>query len=495
MCDFQANTCGWDKKPDNATFIFQRHSANQLEHMNMPGPSADYQGKTDKRFMIASIDQEGHSVDNEIARFRSPIFKSSEHPVECFNFWFNFGQQGQNEYLTVSVEHEGEDPKVIWSLDQNWNTDQKWYEARVEVTPIEAAEKPEYRIVMETPKTHVDESFVAVDQFQFLQVSKCDILPAQATPTPAPTEPPGPIIECNFQNNICQWTKITSDDSGNFQWTRHNSRQLLADNLPCPPTDWDNKDNKYFMIASNAIAGPTDPKNVFAKLESPFFKASQHPVECISFWFYLGPDGQGETLTVGIQNNKNEDMKVIWVLDETWTNEAKWNKGRVEVKPEKTDEDYEFKVVVIANKGLNNQSFVVFDEVLFVGTDKCDFEPAAAKPTEAPTTTTQGPTTPAPTEPPGPVIVCDFEKNLCGWQIKPDNATFVFQRKNAKQIGDNPGPTNDYEGKDDKFFMIASLELEAANQNQIARFRSPKFKKDEHPVECFSFWFNFGVRL
>ena len=251
------------------------------------------------------------------------------------------------------------------------------------------------------------------------------------------------------------------------------------------------------MIASNAIAGPADPKNVFAKMESPFFKASQHPVECISFWFYLGPDGRGETLTVGIQNNKNEDLKVIWVLDEKWTDEAKWNKGRVEVKPDKTDEDYEFKVVVIANKGSNNQSFVVFDEVVFVGTDKCEFEPAAAKPTEAPTTTTQGPTTPttlAPTEPPGPVIVCNFEENLCGWQIKPDNATFVFQRHNAIQIGDKPGPNNDYQGKDDKFFMIASQEKDAGNQNQIARFRSPKFKKDEHPVECFSFWFNFGLQ-
>lgn len=59
----------------------------------------------------------------------------------------NFLQlEGQNEYLTVSVEHDGEDPKVIWSLDQNWNSAQQWVEARVEVTPIEAAEKPEYRV-------------------------------------------------------------------------------------------------------------------------------------------------------------------------------------------------------------------------------------------------------------------------------------------------------------------------------------------------------------
>ena len=95
------------------------------------------------------------------------------------------------------------------------------------------------------------------------------------------------IIECNFQNNLCQWTKITTDDSGNFQWIRKNARQLVADNIPGPPKDWDNNDEKFFVIASNALAGSQDPSNVFAKLESPFFKAKQHPIECISFWFYI----------------------------------------------------------------------------------------------------------------------------------------------------------------------------------------------------------------
>ena len=44
---------------------------------------------------------------------------------------------------------------------------------------------------METPKGQNDKSFLALDQFQFLAVSKCDIMPAQALPTPPPTEPPG----------------------------------------------------------------------------------------------------------------------------------------------------------------------------------------------------------------------------------------------------------------------------------------------------------------
>ena len=54
--------------------------------------------------------------------------------------------------MTISVEHEGEDPKIIWSLDQSWVNEQKWYEGRVEVTPIEAAEKPKYRVGLFTSK-------------------------------------------------------------------------------------------------------------------------------------------------------------------------------------------------------------------------------------------------------------------------------------------------------------------------------------------------------
>ena len=46
------------------------------------------------------------------------------------------------------------------------------------------------QIVFETPKGQNDQSFLALDQFVFLQESTCGLMPAQAAPTPAPTEPP-----------------------------------------------------------------------------------------------------------------------------------------------------------------------------------------------------------------------------------------------------------------------------------------------------------------
>ena len=68
-----------------------------------------------------------------------------------FDIWY-LQKDSQGESLTISIEHEGEDPKIIWSLEQSWTNEQKWYEGRVEVTPIEAAEKPKYRVGLYTSK-------------------------------------------------------------------------------------------------------------------------------------------------------------------------------------------------------------------------------------------------------------------------------------------------------------------------------------------------------
>ena len=61
-----------------------------------------------------------------------------------------------------------------------------------------------YQVKLRATKGTSEESFVAVDEFAFLQTNACDLLPPEAKPvdppitttpspitTPAPTEPPG----------------------------------------------------------------------------------------------------------------------------------------------------------------------------------------------------------------------------------------------------------------------------------------------------------------
>ena len=54
---------------------------------------------------------------------------------------------------------------------------------------------------------------------------------------------------------------------------------------------------------------------------------------------------------------------------------------------------------MVARKGKNDQSFVTIDEFVFLQSPLCDFQPEAAKPTDAPPTAPPT-TTPEPTEPP-----------------------------------------------------------------------------------------------
>ena len=62
-------------------------------------------------------------------------------------------------------------------------------------------------------------------------------------------------------------------------------------------------------------------------------------------------------------------------------------------------------VVIVAENGKNDESFVAVDEFTFLQTDVCDFMPSEAVPTEPPTT-------PTPTEPPGRKVLI-YLKAIC----------------------------------------------------------------------------------
>ena len=141
-------------------------------------------------------------------------------------------------------------------------------------------------------------------------------MPAQAAPTPPPTEPPlrktftfiikyqskisdleyqdkvclffAAVIECSFEQNVCDWKVVTNDDDGNYRWVRKKPTQLSNNDIPGPNQDFGGNNDRFFMIASNALAPADDPSNTYTRLESAFFKSKDHPAECLKFWFYFG---------------------------------------------------------------------------------------------------------------------------------------------------------------------------------------------------------------
>ena len=95
-------------------------------------------------------------------------------------------------------------------------------------------------------------------------------------------------------------------------------------------------------------------------------------------------------------------------------------------------------------------------------------------------------------------LLCHFEEDECDWSIAADDGDYRWQRKSANELMDNEindAPSGDLDNKKDKHFMIASGQLTpAASEESRTELVSPEFTIQDHPKECFNFWFFIGVR-
>ena len=98
--------------------------------------------------MIVSNKLEGATSDLvAVSELKSPYFLSTEHPVECFSFYFIFGIDEVADDLTVLIrKKDNNDEKIVWQLQSSWKEKpDQWLEGRVEVGH-EWEEEHEYRV-------------------------------------------------------------------------------------------------------------------------------------------------------------------------------------------------------------------------------------------------------------------------------------------------------------------------------------------------------------
>lgn len=95
-------------------------------------------------------------------------------------------------------------------------------------------------------------------------------------------------IICNFDEDKCNFEISTSDPTDGYKWDRRIPKDLAANSIPGPPFDALEHENGYLMIASDYLTNPDTPQDAFTRLKTPYFKSSEHPLECIRFWFYWG---------------------------------------------------------------------------------------------------------------------------------------------------------------------------------------------------------------
>lgn len=88
-----------------------------------------------------------------------------------------------------------------------------------------------------------DQSYVALDDFEFLNSDECVFEPKEAFPATTTTSttsgPPSHWLQCNFQNDLCGWELGGAIDENMFYWNRTTGDQLIANQLGGPVADHD----------------------------------------------------------------------------------------------------------------------------------------------------------------------------------------------------------------------------------------------------------------
>ena len=93
------------------------------------------------------------------------------------------------------------------------------------------------------------------------------------------------------------------------------------------------------------------------------------------------------------------------------------------------------------------------------------------------------------------IILCNLNEDFCGWENVQDSPDHKWERKTVEELSgeSRAGPDTTFDGDLANHFAIAGNIGDSADEG-FASLKSPFFESFEHPVECFSFWFYFGVK-
>ena len=95
------------------------------------------------------------------------------------------------------------------------------------------------------------------------------------------------------------------------------------------------------------------------------------------------------------------------------------------------------------------------------------------------------------------VILCSFAEDLCSWEAFSETEVFKWERKTSEELENEnvKGPGEGFDHAKNNYFAIASNKEPSEDHKEVfAFFKSPLFNSKEHPTECFTFWFEIGVR-
>ena len=227
----------------------------------------------------------------------------------------------------------------------------------------------------------------------------------------------------------------------------------------------------YLFIDSSQ---DTVSDSVRAELVSKPLKAGQgteNNCEMVFYYHMYGPD-VGK-LTVEVQSTEGgEPPQELWMISGDQGNQ--WHRQYVVV--ENATEHGEYVVLLTGDIRRKNGGDIAIDDITF--NYNCLFEGSA--------------TTARPTQNPNELQNCDFQKDLCNWNIDSElnsTGTFNFRRSNGNAHADTgDGPSVDHDGNTEKFFLWA--DAREGTPNSFTTISSPVVAPFEKI--CFEFYFDLS---
>ena len=108
-------------------------------------------------------------------------------------------------------------------------------------------------------------------------------------------------------------------------------------------------------------------------------------------------------------------------------------------------------------------------------------------------------------------IICTFESGTCDWKITSygPNEDFKWDLTNGESLSNSEtaGPEFDYNNNKEAIFLIAhdnkkeyfaTANITSHNEKAEEIFTmlvSPQYSAKDHPLECFQFWYFYGVSI
>nr|XP_054756445.1 MAM and LDL-receptor class A domain-containing protein 1-like [Lytechinus pictus] len=385
---------------------------NQATEEDNTGPATDHTRGDELGFYL--FVSSGLLVDSDdVARIMSPIATASTSKSSCVEFWYHMWGRAV-ETLNVYIKRESmalpSTPVTKVTGDQG-----NYWHRRTFTVP---AGSGNYRVVFEGIPGEEVRDDIAIDDVMLYQDKDCPEFITEA-PTPTTMPPPRDNIDCDFEEDFCDYTQEIDADYGD--WIRRKGKDTRSSFSNTGP-----KLDHTLGTGEGYVAGfdPYDLKGVKlgdqAAMKSPVISPKTYS-RCLVFYAYLYGYGVDYfTLQIvewGGRFSMDPPFAIYGAQGEKW----------LELQMDVPSSILPFQIVFVATVGTSKYASEIAMDDVTLRNGKCQSQGS----TEAPTDWAAN---------------CDFESPtdpLCGYTNYNYNKFDWIVHSGSTSTG-NTGPSNDH---------------------------------------------------